>query len=385
MQKPKQILKIALASLLLFLPQIVSANSLIVSTVKNPDPYSGNQSWFRYYQSPGSIVEDSIILRNAGNQTETIKLYATDATANEAGSFSPKMAEEEQKGIGTWAKLEKNEVTLEPNQSTEVKFTINVPDDISPGQYFGSIINEKISADIPCDEVLDVSSFCQGNIQIRTRTGNRIYLTIPGEVKQDIKLDNFTWNRADKDSVHFHFSFTNNGNVAFQPKAYIHIYDVWGKQIAVIEGKLGKSLPGTTISPMLDWHLKGEFGNFTAKAEIYYQEDDQGRFDNLHGTVLSERAELKLFIFPWGLFLTIAFLLFLGATAIYLRYAYYQKILKNCQEYTVKEDENLLEIAQKFGTKWEIIARINNLQAPYSLETKQKLKVPSGKHSKHEK
>lgn len=383
MQKSKSKLKIAIIGIILAFPQITGANSLIVSTVKTPDPYSGNQSWFRYYQSPGSTVDDSIILRNAGNQNESIKLYATDATANEAGSFSPKMANEEQKGIGAWTTLEKSEVTLGPNESVEVKFKINIPQDIAPGQYFGSIINEEVSADIPCDEILEVSTKCQGNIQIRTRTGNRIYLTIPGEIKQDIKLNSFNWKKSEKNSVHFNFSFTNNGNVAFQPKAYIRIYDAWGKQITTLEGKLGKSLPGTTISPVIDWKLRGEFGNFTAKAEIYYQEDDQGRFDNLHGTVLSERAELKIFIFPWGAFITILGLLLIIVGTWYIRLAYYQNMINSCEDYSVKEGENILEIAEKFGVKWKTIACINKLKAPYSLETKQKLKIPSDKHRKH--
>ena len=61
-------LKILILGLLLALPQLTLANGIISSTVKNPDPYSGNQSWFRYYESPGNVVKDAIILRILGNQ-----------------------------------------------------------------------------------------------------------------------------------------------------------------------------------------------------------------------------------------------------------------------------------------------------------------------------
>lgn len=378
-------LQIALLSLAIWLPTVADASSLIISTVKNPDPYSGNQSWFRYYQSPGSTVEDAVVLSNVGNQTETVKLYATDATSNQAGSFTPKMSDDIQKGLGLWTKLEKDSVTLGPNESTEVKFTINVPTDISPGQYFGSIINEEDRDLTPCPTPQEVSGSCQGNIQIKTRTGNRIYLTIPGEVKQDIKMDSFTWKSGDKNNIHFLFSFTNKGNVAFEPKAVITITDNWGNKITSLENVLGKSLPDTTITPMVDWNSTGYFGNFKAKAEIYYLQDDQGQFDNLHGTVLTEQLELGIFIFPWNIFLIVLSVLIIIGAILFGRMYYYHNILANCEDYTIKEDDDLISIAKRYHTNWRLIACINKIKAPYSLQSKQKIKVPHSQKSKHEK
>ncbi len=360
------------------------ASSVIVSTVKNPDIYSGNQSWFRYYQSPGTVIKDSVILRNIGNETETISLYATDATSNQVGSFTPKMQEEEQKGIGLWTKLEKTSVTLAPKENIEVKFEINVPQDITPGQYFGSIINEEVS-DSPCDEVLTVSGNCQGNIQIRTRTGNRVYLTIPGQVNENIKLNSFTWKSAKNNATNFQFSFTNSGNVAFEPKAIIHIYDAFGTKIQTLETKLGKSLPGSTITPITTWHHQGHFGSFTAKAEIYYQEDDQGRVDNLHGVTLSEQAEVKIFLFPLIPFLVLSSIALLLIVGWSFRQSFYQKVLKNWENYSVLAGDNLIDLAKERNTNWKLIACINKIKAPYVISPKQKIKIPPKKKSSHEK
>lgn len=386
--KPKNTV-ITLKSLCIFVicglfAQVSLASSVIVSTVKNPDMYSGNQSWFRYYQSPGTVIRDSVILRNIGNETETISLYPTDATSNQVGSFTPKMQDEEQKGIGLWTKLEKDSVTLAPKETVEVKFEIHIPQEITPGQYFGSIINEEVS-DSPCDEILIVAGSCQGNIQIRTRTGNRIYLTIPGQINQNIKLNSFNWKSAKNNTVNFQFSFTNSGNVAFEPKAIIHIYDGFGTKIDTIETKLGKSLPGSTITPMATWNHKGQFGSFTAKAEVFYQEDNQGRIDNLHGATLSEKAESKIFLFPLFPFLTLLGIILFFAVGWSFRQSFYQKIMKNWELYSVQSGDNLVDLARERHTHWKLIACINKIKAPYVISPKQKIKIPPKKKNTHEK
>jgi len=370
--------------LIFWLPQASLANSLIVSSVKNPDPYDGNFSWFRYYEYPGTTIKDAIILRNIGKEAEIVKVYATDATANQAGSFTPKMDTDEQKGIGYWTKVDKKEVTLDPGQSQEVGFEINIPKDITPGQYFGSIIFEEAD-NTTCDTLQNVSGFCTGNIQIKTRTGNRIYLTIPGEAKHDIKLTDFNWKKSDQGSVHFTFNFSNQGNVAFEPKAVINIYNTWGTKVATLESKLGKSLPGTSISPTLEWKYQDNWGQFTAKAEIYYLEDDQGRVDTLRGTVLSEKKDIEIYIFPWTMFLIclVAFLLLAGGTTAH--HLLYKFIQANSVKYTVKKDENLIELARRFHTRWQIIAHINKIRPPFVIKENEVINIPGTKKRANEK
>lgn len=373
-------LKIFLIALLLTLPQLSFANGIVSSTIKNPDPYSGNQSWFRYYESPGNTVKDSVILRNLGDQPITIKVYATDAASNQAGSFTLKTNEEEQKGIGLWAKVDRSEVTIQPDENIEVPFEINIPKDLAPGEYFGGIINEEDTQN-SCDPIQSVSGQCTGNIQIKTRSGNRIYLTIPGEVKQDIKMTNFSWKQGQK-TVHFNFTFVNKGNVSFEPKAVIDIYNSLNQKIATIEKTLGKSLPNSTISPIVDWEYANNFGPLTAKAKIYYNEEDHGQFNNLHGAVLTDSSEVSMFIFPWMAILIVATIVFLIAGFFIGRKKYHQHLLNNSIDYTVKADDNIMDIAADHQAKWQLIACLNGLKAPYVLTPGQKLKIPTKKVSK---
>jgi LysM repeat protein len=48
------------------------------------------------------------------------------------------------------------------------------------------------------------------------------------------------------------------------------------------------------------------------------------------------------------------------------------------EEYIVGEDEDLESIAEKLGLPWKIMARVNKIKAPYSVEFGQKIKVFPG-------
>lgn len=366
-----KILKFALLSLALTLPQLVNASSLVVSTIKNPDPYSGNYSWLRYNEPAGSEIKDAIVLKNLGDQTEKIKLYATDSTSNQAGSFVSKLETETQKTVGLWTKLEKNEVTVEPNQTVEVGFSIKIPEQISPGEYFGSIIKEDLNTP-------DCTGSSCGNIQIKTRTGNRIYLTVPGELKPDIRLSGFSSKPSGENTI-FKFTFVNKGNVSFQPQATINIYNFWGKKVDSLTNILGQSLPGTTIEPQLAWNHNGKFGQFKVQVEINYLQDNLGLFNSMHGTPLNEMTDLKIIIVPWNFIFIISSLLLLSGLTLFARRKYYQRILSGCTDYLVDEDENIMDLSEKNNLSWKTIARLNHLKPPYILHKGQSLKIPKQK------
>jgi len=366
--------------LILLLPQLVLASNLIVSTVNNDDPYNNNQSWFKYNQSAGSAIKDSLILRNIGNQKETVKLYATDATSNQSGSFISKQESDTQKNLGIWTKLELNEVTLEPSQTIYVNFVINIPADATPGEYFGSIIKEdKTNALCNQTQTALKTEHCSSNLQIKTRTGNRIYLNIPGQTIEDIHMSDFKYTQtSDKEDI-FKFSFINKGNISFSPKVIINIYDLFGKKVDSIDSILGLSMPGTTIEPTLLWKKDGKIGKFKADINITYLQEDFGSINNLHNSPLGEKREISFFLIPWTSLITVIILLLAVIIILFIRKRIYQNMISNCTNHLVIEDENIMKIAEKYDQDWQMIAKINKLKAPYILIKDQRLKIPKQK------
>ncbi len=359
-----------ISSIMLLLPTITLASNQVVMTIKNPDPYTGNQSWFNFEEPAGGLVSDTIILRNNSNQVEHIKLYGTDAYNNDAGSFVLKDFDDQQNGIGAWTKLSQNEVTLQAEEEKEIDFLIRIPENIAPGQYFGGILKE--------DNQLEGN----GNIKVRTRTGNRIYLTIPGETNASINLLSVNHQYLANNKLNFQFRIENSGNVAFIPQAKITITDYFGNEIETIEKELGKSLPKSSIAPIVNWNYQNHRGNFKAKIRVTFEEIDYGSNNSRHGSALYSDAEITFFIFPWTwIYLILTLVIAIGSYYIYrtLRFRTFTKDLKS---YKVQSNETLEEIAEKQKVPWKILARINKIKPPYSIRENQTLKIPKNESQK---
>ncbi|MFC1749856.1 WxL protein peptidoglycan domain-containing protein, partial [Pseudomonadota bacterium] len=257
---------------LLINANIVLANAQVAITVKNPDPYTGNQSWFVYTKEPGTIIEDVASIKNFSNVTTSVKVYAVDATSSESGSFILKFDTEKQTSIGKWAQVEQKEFELAPGERMDVPFKIEVPMDIGPGQYLGGIVvtngsKEKIDSDKDCE----TDRICQTSIGINTRVGSRIYLTVPGEPVEDVIWEDFRYAKNLSGKSYFSFKIINNGNVSYEPKAHVTIYDAIGGIYDEFTAPLGTSLPNTNIDSKIAWTKEAPiFGKFTAEARIEY-------------------------------------------------------------------------------------------------------------------
>ncbi len=164
----------------------ILANSNLGMVVKNPDPSTGNQSWFIFRQQAGGKIQDAAIIKNNTNQSYKAHLYSVDATSNASGQFVLNMENDEKKYISKWLTLKTSETIIGPNQNIEIPFTIEVPKDMPPGQYFGGIVIEESPVE-PNSNAKDPKAGT-ANVIVKTRMGLRIYLTIPGVIN-----DNLAW------------------------------------------------------------------------------------------------------------------------------------------------------------------------------------------------
>ncbi|HRY91790.1 MAG TPA: DUF916 domain-containing protein, partial [Candidatus Gracilibacteria bacterium] len=143
--KPAGILAIFLGAF--FSANLVAFAQLSVAiTVKNPDPYTGNQSWFVYQKQSGETIDDIASIKNYGSKPATIHICAVDGTTNTSGAFILKFDSQQQSGIGSWISIDKDEVTLKPGERVDVPFKINIPKNLQPGQYMGGLVVESPEA-----------------------------------------------------------------------------------------------------------------------------------------------------------------------------------------------------------------------------------------------
>lgn len=384
--RTQAVLKLSLTFILLIFcliakPSISNASAQIAVTVKNPNPYTGNQSWFVYERKPGEVIDDIATIKNYGDEAAKVTVYAVDATTNDSGSFILKFANEEQKSIGAWTELKQKEYLIHPDERIDVPFQIEIPNEASPSQYLGGIVAETGGTDTTAQKSKSScanNQICSTSVAVKTRIGSRIYLTIPGEIKEDISWDNFVVIEKISGKTFFKFQIKNNGNVAYEPKVEIEITDLYGNLYDKFEKSLGSSLPNTTTQPMIAWDKNAPlFGNFTAKATVSFPQ----RFKpaDLHSANFSSSKSVNFMFIPWNLIIVIfGFLLIITAIIVH-RKNKIKKMLIGAEKYQVKDNEHIGDIAKNNNVHWKDLVFINKLKAPYIIKKGDIIHIPKTK------
>lgn len=138
----------------------------------------GEREWLMYSIEPGSAIIDSIDIINNTAEEVTVRLYAADSTGSSDGTFAVEQASEEKNTIGAWVRLSTSTIVVPPYSSAPVEFTLVLPQDhsIAAGTYAGGIMIE---------DTTQYAETLEG-VVLSTRTGVRVYVTVPGEVRREV-------------------------------------------------------------------------------------------------------------------------------------------------------------------------------------------------------
>ena len=123
---------------------------------------------FGYEIDPGASVADALVVTNHDVLPLNLALYGADGFTTESGQLDVVTADTESVALGAWIAFGADSVTVPAGESVEVPFTVDVPDNATPGDYAGAVIT---SLGQPSQE--------QG-LSVDRRLGIRIHLRVGG-------------------------------------------------------------------------------------------------------------------------------------------------------------------------------------------------------------
>lgn len=347
-----------------------SAMAQITLSVKNPNPYEGNFSWFVYTKNAGETISDIATVKNFSNSPVNVTIYAVDAVSSDSGSFILSFTEDEQKGIGEWTDVKSKSLTIPPYEVIDVPFEIKIPADAPPGQYLGGIVIENgLSDTTEKDEKKKGTS-----ISVKTRIGSRVYLTIPGEIIEDVNFTDFFAKKEITGNTRFFLTLENKGNMSYEPEVKIDIFDQSGNLYETIKKPLGTIAPMSTIKPVVEMEKRPFLGNYTAKA--YMEFKCKFAPENLHGSAHYYEKETSFWALPWEIILSILFVIFVILSVITEQKLARGRYFNQSEEYIVSPNEDVVSIARTRNISWRKIARYNKLKPPYIIKQGDKLIIP---------
>jgi hypothetical protein len=196
-----------------------------------------------YKLKAGDTKTDTINIINDGKKSFDFIVYARPYTViNE--SYEPNFTSKSQNADAyRWVQFDKPSYHIEPGKTVEVRFTIRVPSNATPGGHYGVLFAETQ----PNDQV-------SGNAVKRTkRLGAIMYATVSGNVTTSGTLKGFSVPFFQtKPPLTTSQRVSNEGNTDFAAHTTLKIYDAFGG-LKYETQKDYTVLPSTTRKVEIDW------------------------------------------------------------------------------------------------------------------------------------
>jgi hypothetical protein len=210
--------------------------------------------YFYVSADPGQTVQDQVVVANKTDRPLTFRLYAADAynTARDGG-FAVKSRGERMRGVGAWAKLARDRVTVPGGRTVTVPFTVEVPEGAEPGDHPGAIV--------ALDErVADGGGALALGVQ--RAVGARVYLQVGGPTLPALAVENVHVGHHQPlvpglgdSTATISYTLHNTGNVTLEPKVRLTASGLFGRTLLTRDLKKIPSqlLPGQRVRLTERW------------------------------------------------------------------------------------------------------------------------------------
>ena len=332
------------------------------------------ESIFIHTLNPGDKQAEGLLAVNNSPEKKTMLIYAVDSTPSTGGAFACKQFGQDKKDVGAWITLKKSEVTLDPGTNELIPFEIVVPKSASVGEHNGCIIiqekKEKVEG--------------KSGVNLSFRTGLRVAITVPGELKRNIEIIGFSVTPRNNGGFFLRPQVKNLGNVSVDADVQVTTRYFFGP-VYIKHGGQYPILRGETS----DWNfeLKKPFwgGWYRSSFVVEYDANSQAGVGVKSGEALTRISGPSVYFFSFptlaglAIELSVLLLIVLGVVLLLFSRKRERWIKENWVSYKVKPGEDIKSLAEKFDVSWKLLARVNKLQPPYALKSEGKIKVPPGK------
>ncbi len=329
---------------------------------RSEEPKSDNV--FIHTIKENQVINEGIKVVNNTNVTKTLMLYPADYIPSSDGGFACRQLLEKQIAVGTWIKLAKSEVTLDPMSTEIVDFTITTPSSLDAGEHNGCVlIQEKKNPEK-----------IKSGINLSIRTGLRVLLTMPGNLIRKLELLSFKIQMNDKGNYYLIPEIKNTGNVSVDADIKVLTTNFFGRKHFEHGGKYSILKRDTA---RWNFELIHPFwgGIFKSKLTVSYH--------NGTDIIKLEKPAITFFVIPSikALIIYALAIIPLLLIALYKLFSVLglKKARRTWHKISVTTGDTVTSIAKKHSVSWRKLAKVNKIKAPYSLSSGDTLLVPPKK------
>ncbi|WP_432842105.1 WxL protein peptidoglycan domain-containing protein [Dactylosporangium sp. CA-092794] len=205
-----------------------------------------NRAHFTYTLPAGTAITDAIAVANYGKAPISLKVYASDAFTTSTGAIDLLAANRRPVDAGAWITIKTPQVTLQPQESVVVPFTLTVPAGATPGDHTAGIVTS-------------LATGGPGSVNLDRRLGSRVYLRVPGALSPALGVGGVrvgyrgTLNPVEPGTATVTYTVTNTGNVRLRARQTLRVAGPFGLLGRAVDlGELPEILPGGSLTRTVD-------------------------------------------------------------------------------------------------------------------------------------
>lgn len=213
-----------------------------------------------YTLDAGSTTNDTLTIINSGSKGYDFIVYARPYAIIDSNYQDPNYGDKANSVANAdaykWAAFKQSTYHLNPGQSVDVPYTLNVPANAAPGGHYGVIFAET------------QANANGANIARNKRVGMVLYATVKGAYKTGASIEGPTIPFFQiEPPLSAGASVQNTGNAGLVTTVSYRVMDIFGNQ-KYAEQKDYDVLPDTTRAINLRWTTAPSFGLFKAEVHV---------------------------------------------------------------------------------------------------------------------
>jgi Bacterial protein of unknown function (DUF916) len=260
--------------------------------------------WVELTLDPGQVVTEHLAVRNFSDHPAVFSLQAADGYFTDNGRFNMLTSNRESVDGGTWIAMQE-QVSVGPNETAVVPFTITVPSDATPGDH-------------PAGVAATVTS-TGGTVAVEGRVGFRVMMRVSGTITAAIAIEDVTvtyqpsWNPFSAGTIRVRYTAVNDGNVAVTGTGAVAVSGPFGLGRTDAPAEVEQTFPGQRRE--VDTRIAGVWplGALRTSVEVAPTGEDGGPAG---AAIDPGSATVTVWTLPWP---QLALAAILGALVVALR------------------------------------------------------------------
>jgi hypothetical protein len=231
-----------------------------------PHPNARPRAYFIYNSFPTALIRDSVSVKNIGSASGTIDLFPVDAITSQSSGTAFTDPHHPQHDVGAWIRLSRQQITLNPGQSQDIPFSLNVPNHVRPGQHGGGIL-----AEVPMQARSSTSASTRTAFQFQSENILGVLINLTGTIMEKLNVTGITYD-TENTYQRVLIKLNNTGTQLLHPYGNLQVLDTTGQLLQNEPLQLDTFLPQNSINyPVYIHHDILDPGTYTASVHLNYE------------------------------------------------------------------------------------------------------------------